>query len=84
MCYVSQQVQILKYYPTLITNKLKISTYLQNGSLEMSNIYNELCKEQIYEEIVQKYMDKGYTEEEAKAKADDDCEKNKDFWIRGD
>ena len=34
----------------------------------MSNIYNELCKEQIYEEIVQKYMDKGYTEEEAKAK----------------
>ena len=50
----------------------------------MSNIYNELCKEQIYEEIVQKYMDKGYTEEEAEAKADDDCEKNKDFWIRGD
>ena len=28
----------------------------------MSNIYNELCKEQIYEEIVQNYMDRGYTE----------------------
>jgi hypothetical protein len=32
----------------------------------MSNIYNELCKEQVYEEIVQNYMDKGYTEDQAK------------------
>ena len=36
----------------------------------MSHHGNEQCMEQAYEELVEQYMREGYTEEEAKEKAD--------------
>jgi len=48
----------------------------------MSHHGNEQCMEQAYEEIVEQYMFEGYTEEEAKEKADEFCKANPDYWIR--
>ena len=46
----------------------------------MSHSGNDILKEQAFDEVVDQYIDKGYTEEQAIALANKFKEDNPDFW----
>tara|TARA_B100001094_G_scaffold312693_1_gene349626 strand:+ start:660 stop:842 length:183 start_codon:yes stop_codon:yes gene_type:complete len=48
----------------------------------MSHSGNEELKEQAFNDVVEQYIEKGYTEEEAIALANKFKEDNSDFWIK--
>ena len=48
----------------------------------MSHQGNDILKEQAFDEVVDQYIEKGYTEEQAIALANKFKEDNPDFWIK--
>ena len=48
----------------------------------MSHSGNDILKEQAFDEVVDQYIEKGYTEEQAIALANKFKEDNPDFWIK--
>ena len=48
----------------------------------MSHSGNDILKEQAFDEVVDQYIEKGYTEEQAIALANTFKEDNPDFWIK--
>jgi len=48
----------------------------------MSHSGNDTLKEQAFDEVVDQYIEKGYTEEQAIALANKFKEDNPDFWIK--
>ena len=48
----------------------------------MSNSGNDILKEQAFDEVVDQYIEKGYTEEQAIDLANKFKEDNPDFWIK--
>ncbi len=48
----------------------------------MSNSGNDILKEQAFDEVVDQYIEKGHTEEQAIALANKIKKDNPDFWIK--
>ena len=48
----------------------------------MSHSGNDILKEQAFDEVVDQYIEKGYTEEQAIALANKFAEDNSDFWVK--
>ena len=48
----------------------------------MSHSGNDIIKEQAFDEVVDQYIEKGYTEDQAIALANKFKEDNPDFWVK--
>ena len=48
----------------------------------MSHSGNDMLKEQAFDDVVDQYIEKGYTEEQAIALANKFAEDNPDFWVK--
>ena len=48
----------------------------------MSHSGNDMLKEQAFDDVVDQYIEKGYTEKQAIALANKFAEDNPDFWVK--